>query len=831
VFSENRKRGYFVENKEISQGSDVVKQFQLTTEGIGDKSSPEFGTAISKYIWGTAAGSVQSYYFTRNARFFKNRNYANGKIDVKKMFQDRFQFNGKQNYISLNWNTLQIVNRIVSGLVGRWVQRNEKIQVSAIDTLSVKEKKDQYEQVEFILNNRAQLEKLQQESGVQLIPEDQFIPEDKDELKLWQAQFQRLPEEILYEMGCNDVLASNGYFDVMKEKLLHDAAEVLFVGTYTWMDSDGVIHIRWVKPEDAIYSYSEYPDFRDTTWRGEAPSMKISEIRRMYGVEFGGKLTEKDIYEKICPHAKEYQKSNNLSWDDTWWNAYMRPYDEWNVTSLQFEFKTVDSEPYTVTKTKSNGRTYTQKGYPTTSSGKRRDKPSDNQKVLNDTHWNIYRGVYLPDCDVLLEWGLKKNMIRPQDPKEIGNAEFSYSFFMPQTYQMRNMAIPEKIEAAVDGMILALLKMQQVVARMRPTGAAVNTDALQNIDYGLGDAGNQGIDAKKLFDQTGDVYYKGRDAEGNPIPIPIQELANTGFIHQMNGLIANYQFNYQILKDELGEDPNLMSQALQPRVTAGNVQASQLQAEFATDYIYSAFRECMKITSRKVSCLLKDSVTYGATAYRGIVGKDDVEGRQFTTEIKMLPTLEEQMRFEMVLNQAMVSTPDLVLFISPFELLRIAKEDIKLAELLYRNGQKKMLLHQQQVAMTNQQQTIEGQIAAAQAAEQAKQQTESLKGDISIKEKEVTAKAQNQSAVVNLVASLLTPQTNAEGVTSSPKIPAELQPMVTAVLENILVTASVNTEEQKQKVIDEMRAAQAQAAEQQMQQQNVNNQPPQEVAA
>ena len=80
-------------------------------------------------------------------------------------------------------------------------------------------------------------------------------------------------------------------------------------------------------------------------------------------------------------------------------------------------------------------------------------------------------------------------MIRPQDPREIGNAEFSYSFVMPQNYLARNLAIPEKIEAAVDGMMLALLKMQQVVARMRPTGAAIDESALQNIDYGLGDAG------------------------------------------------------------------------------------------------------------------------------------------------------------------------------------------------------------------------------------------------------------------------------------------------------------------------------------------------------
>ena len=109
------------------------------------------------------------------------------------------------------------------------------------------------------------LEELQAQSGVQLIPQDQYIPDDKEALELWQSQFQRLPEEILYELGTNDVLSQNGWFDVLKEKMLHDAAEVLFVGTYTWMDKEGVIHVKWIKPEDAIYSYSDYPDLRDTT--------------------------------------------------------------------------------------------------------------------------------------------------------------------------------------------------------------------------------------------------------------------------------------------------------------------------------------------------------------------------------------------------------------------------------------------------------------------------------------------------------------------------------------------------------------------------------------
>jgi hypothetical protein len=629
-------------------------------------------------------------------------------------------------------------------------------------------------------------------------------------------------------MGVNDVLSSNGWFDVLKEKMLHDAAEVLFVGTYTWMDSEGVIHVKWVKPEDSIYSFTEYPDFRDTTWRGEAPTLKISDLRKRFGKEFNPNdplaLTEQELWE-IAQKSKEFQYATNLTWQNTWYNAFLRPYDEWNVRALCFEFKSLDSEPYTITKTKTNNSTYTQKGYPTTSSGKKRDKPLENQKVIEDKCWNIYEGVYLPDHDKLLKWNIKKNMIRPQDPKEIGNAEFSYSFYMPQNYMMRNMAIPEKIEAAVDGMILALLKMQQVVARMRPTGAAIDESALQNIDYGLGDDGNKDIDYKKLYDQTGDIYYRGVDAEGNRVPIPIQELANSGFLAQMDGLIRNYQFNYQILKDELGEDPNLVSSALQPRVTAGNVQASQLQAEYATDYIYRAYAECMKITARKVSCLLSDSVKYGAKAYRDIVKSEDIGDRQFSTDIKIMPTQVDIEKFEIIMNEAMRSTPELVLFASPFELIRVAKEDVKLAEMLFRQAQKKMLIYQQTQAQQNQQQTIEGQIASAQEAEKAKQETESLKGQIDIEKSRLAGEAQNRTSVVNMVTSWLSPK--ADG--SSGQVPPEYQPIVKAVFENIMLSAIVGTDETKKQVLmqqmEEAQAAQQQQAqEQQMQPQQENQQ-------
>src|SRR6185312_13718164 len=425
------------------QNGQISKTFQLSNLSIQEKLSEEWGMKVAEMIAQTVYSGLGGYYFDRNARFTKNRNYANGRLDIKAMFADRFEFNGKQNYLNIGWQTVQIVNRIISGLVGRWMGRNEKIVVEAKDSISVKQKLDEFNILEMYIREKEKMQKLQQASGQKILPDD--MPQDMDELMMWQSQFQRLLEEILTEIGCNDVLDANGLFTSLKEKKLWDYATVGLGCTYTWMDNEGIVHTDYVKPENSIYSYSEFPDFRDTSWRGQAPTLKISQIRKDFGVQFGGKLTEKDLWE-IAATSKNYQKSDNITWLDQWTNMYMRPYDEWNVDCVKFELKSVDSEKYTVTTTKTNGNTILEKGLPKTKNGNARQKPADNQEVIDDSNWNIYEGIYLPQSKKLLKWGIKKNMIRPGDPKEIGNAEFSYSFHMPQNYRMRNIAIPEKIE-------------------------------------------------------------------------------------------------------------------------------------------------------------------------------------------------------------------------------------------------------------------------------------------------------------------------------------------------------------------------------------------------
>jgi len=766
----------------------AMKDFTLETDPE-KKKNWEVGRSMAVYIEKTLSGQT-SYYWLRNQRFGLNRRWANGRIDVRSMFADRMDFNGKTNYMNLSWKSLKMVNTVIVKEVAKWMGRNERIVATATDPISIESKNKEYQEAEFILQNRQALEQLQQQSGVPMIAQDQFVPESKDDLELWAAHLQKLPEEILFEEGTNDILEAAGFFTTVKDKLLHGSLETGLVGTYVWMDDNGVVHPEWIKEENIIYSYSEYDDMRDTVWRGRVKSMKITELRKKYGKQFGGKLTEEQIF-TIAQTSKEYQMGDKIMWIYEWTVAWLRPYDEWNVDVVEVEVKTLDIEPNTIVTTKQNKSTLIKKGRP--------EKFADNEEYIEDKYWQIYRLAYVRYSTTVLEWGRKMNMITSPDPKKLGNVDFSFSFYMPNNFEMRNVALPERVEEPAEMLIFTRLQMQRLIAKFRPPGAAINEDAVQEIDYGLGEEGNKTIDPLKLYDQTGNIYYRGRDGEGNPIPVPIQELTNSGFLPAMQGLIQQYEFQNRVFRDELGSDPNLISQAVKPRVPEGNVQVSMQESDNATDTFYDAYLYVMEETARKISCLLRDSVAYGAAAYRHIMKQEDTADRAFDLKLQMLPTDKEIAVLEELSTEAIRSNPDLVMYLDSFKLMRLARENVKLAEIYFRESMKKMRESQIAQNQQNQQATFQAQSQAAQEKAAGDQQTETTKGNLTLK----------NTALSGLLA-----------LYQKGPLPPELVNLGSAIIQNILIPTVAENEQQKQALLS--------MAMQQQQQAQMQGQPPQE---
>jgi hypothetical protein len=318
---------------------------------------------------------------------------------------------------------------------------------------------------------------------------------------------------------------------------------------------------------------------------------------------------------------------------------------------------------------------------------------------------------------------------------------------------------------------------------------------LQELDLGLGDSVKP-LDVQKIWEQTGKLYYRGRDAEGNRIPVPITELANTGFAPQLQALIQLYQFHYQVLKDELGEDPNLMNQAAQPRVAASNIEASRVLANNATEYMYDAYIYVMEESCKKIACLINKSVTYGSKKYRELLKQEDVKDRNFVATVRMMPQAQEIANLQMMMNQAMASNPELVMYLDPFKVVRIAKENVELGELYFRQAQKRYIKTQQENAQNNSQQNAEAQ----QQSIQAKMQADTiLDGKRALaREKEIILQGVFDLAKANI------------------PVPLELQQIVSEMLQNVTVPIEVQNQEQ-QKALQQQQQQQMQMQQQQQQ--------------
>lgn len=93
----------------------------------------------------------------------------------------------------------------------------------------------------------------------------------------------------------------------------------------------------------------------------------------------------------------------------------------------------------------------------------------------------------------------------------------------------------------------------------------------------------------------------------------------------------------------------------------------------------------------------------------------------------MLPTNEEVARLQATIDTAIAANPQFVVYIDPFKIMRIAKEDVKLGELYYKQAMKRMIKTEQENAAKNSEQNAQIQQASMQAKAQGDAQLEDVK--------------------------------------------------------------------------------------------------------
>ena len=660
------------------------------------------GLKISKFL---QKAYNSGYFSRRNKKFEKNRKFSRGRQPMAE-FLDLLNVDGKEAFVNLDMKAPAIAPKFMQVIIGGFMKRDEKVRATAIDPVSVERKRYDKDEAEFRMTFGDEVKGIEQQTGVKLMSDGNFTPADYDELELYFGLEYQLPEEILFEKGADYVFFQNGW-PVIKRKILEDISETGLAATKVAVGSNGKINIRRVIPENSFYGFSQYDDFRDVSFIGEVISMKLVDIRNNYP-----NIEEEKIW-ALAKQAKQYNQS--VKWDDRFRYSIDRPYDDWTVDVLDYEIKTIDTMMYQA-KTNKFGNLIVEK----------RDKApqrlGDNKELITKDMYVIYRGVYVLNTEMMLEWGVAKNMIKPSVAKEMADAYFSYSVYMHENLDLENMAIPERMETSIRQMTLAHLKIQQLIAKLRPSGLIIDIDSLSDINIGQGKALNP-LELQRVYDQTGNIYYrrKTEDGEGQN-GLPIQEAPNSGSIGQIQELITVYNHYLDRLRDEIGVNEYREGSGVNPKLGLG-VQQAQIQASNnATDFIYDAYLNIYQQTAFKISLLLYDSVLYGGKQYSDYLSPDKVKGRVFDVKIEVLPDDKEKAFIEQMIQTAL--SAGMIEFEDAFRVRSIS--NTKLAEMYLAKAKKNKQKIEMEKAQQNSQMNAQAQQQSIQAKAQADAQLQQM---------------------------------------------------------------------------------------------------------
>lgn len=676
-----------------------VLNFHLSS--FKSKRDTKEGLKISKFL---EKAYHSGYFSKRNRKFEKNRMFARGRQPMSE-FLDLLNVDGKEAFVNLDMKAPAIAPKFIQVMIGGFMKRDEKIRVTAVDPVSTERKKYEREEAEFRMNFGEEIKGVEEMAGVKLIPDNAYTPEDYEELELFFNEFQ-IPEEIMFEKGITSVFDTNGW-PVLKRKLLEDVIETGLACTKVSVNKTGKINIRRVIPENLIYSYSDYDDFRDMSFIGEVLSMKIIDIRNNYP-----NIDEEQLY-KIAQKSKNY--NSQVKWDDRYRYNIDRPYDDWTVDVLDFEIKSIDSMIYQARMNKFGNLIVERRE-------KEPQRVGENKEIIRKDMQVVYKGVYVLASDIMLEWGLAKNMIKPSMAKEIADVYFSYSVFMPENLDLQNMAIPERMETSIRQMTLAHLKIQQLVAKLRPSGLIIDIDSLSDISLGQG-KNITPLEIQKIYDQTGNIYYRRKTEDGDGINgSPIQEAPNNASIGQIQELITVYNHYLERLRDEIGVNEYREGASVNPKLGLGVQQAQISASNNATDFLYDAYLNVYTQTAFKIALLLYDSVLYGGQAYREYLSNNDVEGKVFDVLIEALPDDNEKQFLNQMVQTAI--SAGAIDFEDAFKVRNI--KNYKLAEMYLSKAKKRKMREDMQKAQQNSQMNAEAQQQSIAAKAQADAQMEQI---------------------------------------------------------------------------------------------------------
>lgn len=673
-------------------------------------------------------------------RYNLNRLYAVGKQPTD-IYKPMFELSEDDNtsFMNLDYSPPPIIPKLKRMILNKFAKMTDNftINCSAID----KDSLDEQTAKEAELFATVQVKKMLHEIGIgHLMKSNPKEPQDEEELQMQMDFGYKHDAAVQIEKDIDTVFSH----ERLKNKLeqLRDYGfdtGVWAVKAFTEKDT-GKVGFRVVDTNNIIVSPTTSTKFDDIWYCGEYILMTIDNVRREAAKEMkNGEITEDDL--RLIARKNAGQNFNPTFYGAT--APGVSAYDYAKIPVLDIEFLSKNKQFYESrvdekTGNVISGRTYTP--------NKKNKIDGEESKVV------VYRAKWIIGTDLIFNYGYKSDIYRR--PSSNWDTRLSYIMCAPEMRVLETMPFIENMIPVVDQITIAWYKLQNVIARARPKGIAIEIGALEDISLGDAGLGNmKPISILNMFNQTGSLVYRRINLEGEPANYkPIEEL-NNGLGTEANeyfNVIKNY---IQLLNGMIGFNDLTDGSTPDPKTLVGVTEVAQENTSNAIHHLLMAERFIVERLADEFSVRVWNSKTFKKNSpYRvaagdevgPVIGNDGTVDREFSVVIDWENNQLDKKKLEDRVQVSMANKEITLADAIAIENIRNPKQaELLLAYRIKKNEERQMQIAQQNTLVNNQ-----SQIQAAKAAEEEKRKT--MLADYQLNEQSKTNDAKRQAMLLEL---------------------------------------------------------------------------------
>lgn len=715
---------------------------QLATDA--EKASEQFGLQVGQaiqYEWFRKDGNNCRYY-GQWREFHRLRLYARGEQSVGK-YKNELAIDGDLSYLNLDWTPVPVIPKFVDIVVNGMSDRLFKVKAYSQDAMSQSKRSKYQNMIEGQMIAKPVLKTIKEETGYNAFTMDpDKLPETDEELNLYMQLNYKPAIEIAEEEAINTIFDENHYEDIRK-RLDYDATVLgISIAKHEFLQGTGV-KISYVDPANVVYSYTEDPYFKDCFYWGEIKTLPISELMKI-----DQSLTKEDLQEITQYSQSWYDYFNVAQFYEN--SVFSRD----TCTLMYFNYKTTKKIVYKKKILDNGGSRVIQKD--DTFNPPTEMMEEGNFEKIEKTIDVWYEGIMVMGTNILLQWRLSENMVRPKSASQ--HALPNYIASAPRMYKGAIESLVRRMIPFADLIQITHLKLQQVINRVVPDGVFIDADGLNEVDLGNGAAYNP-EDALRLYFQTGSVIGRSftQDGDFNNAKVPITQLSSNTGVGKTQMLIANYNHYMDMIRTVTGLNEARDGSTPDPNSLVGLQKLAALNSNTATRHILDGglyiYRSMAEALTYRIGDILeysdfKDEFINQIGRYNVSILGDiaDLYIYDFGIFIEVAPDEEQKAQLEaniqMALSKGDINLEDAI-DIREIRNLKLANQLLKMKRIKKQDREEQMKMQQQ--AMIAQQQLksqeMAGQLAIQkmQTELQTKMQLKQMETEYNIKTMQVKA--------------------------------------------------------------------------------------------